>query len=198
MLVEIQSPNHRARRFLSSFNPDRISLNPGSYLSVNYIKTTHVPFPAIEENSYQKKVACARVDLWVPLTRASLRFPSAHFFPDKTTGPPLCWYCLRRRRAGWSTPLKSEKYFRPILSIKKSSHPEFFIRSVSHAIHSMISYGIAVSWGRGRLAQASLLQGGVIDSPRALYERGRVWYIIRVGWGSTGSKCFDILPPRQP
>ena len=56
--------------------------------------------PTIEENSFQKKGTCTIVDLCGPLFRADLCCHSVHFFPEKTTGDPLCWYCLRRQLTG--------------------------------------------------------------------------------------------------
>ena len=56
----------------------------------------------------------------------------------------------------------------------------------------------SVIWGQGRVAWSLLLQGGIIASPLAPYGRGGVWYIIGVGWGSTGSERFALLPICQP
>ena len=74
---------------------------------------------------------CASVDLWVPLSRDGLRCPSIHFFPNKTTGYPMFWYCLRRRRAGCSNPPRSVKSPCPRLSLTKPSHPKSLTSSAS-------------------------------------------------------------------
>ena len=118
--------------------------------------------------------------------------------PQQTTGSPLCRYCLSRRWAGWSTPPRSKKSPRPTLSLTNPSQTNYFTPRISLAMHSPISSGIAVSWGRGILARAPLLRGAIIDYPCARSGRVGVWNIIGVGWGVTGSERFDLLPPRQP
>ena len=53
--------------------------------------------------------------------------------------------------------------------------------------------------GAGGVYWSPLLRGiwGIIASPRAPSSRVGIWYIIRVVWGITESKCFSLLPPRQ-
>ena len=65
-------------------------------------------------------------------------------------------------------------------------------------MHSKRSFGFAVIWGQGRVAWSPLLQGDVIASPLSPCGRARVWYIIGVGWGITGSERFALLPIYQP
>ena len=80
----------------------------------------------------------------------------------------------------------------------KPYHTNSLTCSLSCVMHSLSSSRIAVIWGRGELAWGPLLRGAAIASPCYPSVRVGVWCIIEVLWGGTCSKCFTILPPRQP
>ena len=141
---------------------------------------------------------CAIKDLCYPLSSAAIRCSSVRRCTDKTTGIPLCQYCLRRQQAGWPTPPGSEKSLQPLLSLTKSYQPKYLTSCTYLAIYSPSSSGISFIWGQGRLAQAILLREAVIDSPHATFRRGGVWNIVGVGWGVTESKRFALLSPCHP
>ena len=138
------------------------------------------------------------MDWWSTLSRADLRCPSVHHCPDEPTGSPLYWYCLRRRKAGWSTLPRLENSPHPLFFLKKSSQPRSFASSTPLAMYSPISSGIAVRWGRGRLARALLLQGVIISSTFSPSGRGGVWNVFWIDWGGTGSEIFALLSSHQP
>ena len=90
----------------------------------------------------------------------------------KITGKLMGRYFLRKRQARWSTPPRSEKSSRTLLSLTKSYQPKSLTSHTSLAMYSPISSDIAFIWGLGRVAWSLILPGNDIASPCSPSGRG--------------------------